>query len=80
MMTDCDCFGLKMDESQWRERERDIVCDMVLERERERWVVVGGEREGKVADVGERRGEGGYGEREGERERERERRRNGLRV
>jgi hypothetical protein len=41
---------------------------------------VGGEREGKVADVGERRGEGGYGEREGERERERERRRNGLRV
>jgi hypothetical protein len=33
---------------------------------------VGGEREGKVADVGERRGEGGYGEREGERERERE--------
>jgi len=54
------------------ERERDIVRDMVLqrERERERWVVVGGEREGKVADVGERRGEGGYGEREGERERE----------
>jgi hypothetical protein len=32
---------------------------------------VGGEREGKVADVGERRGEGGYGERERERERER---------
>ena len=53
------------------ERERDIVRDMVLERERERWVVVGGEREGKVADVGERRGEGGYGERERERERER---------
>jgi hypothetical protein len=44
MVTDCDCFGLKMDESQWRERERDIVRDMVLEREREMGCCGGRER------------------------------------
>jgi hypothetical protein len=74
MVTDCDCFGLKMDESQWRERERDIVRDMVLERERERDGLLWGERErGRLLTLV--RGEGrvvmGRG-RERERERERE--------
>jgi hypothetical protein len=62
-----------MDESQWRERERDIVRDMVLERERERDGLLWGERErGRLLTLV--RGEGrvvmGRGR---ERERERER-------